>query len=107
MSQLRERLVSIAMAYAAKVLDVAAQASAKELAQGIALPKPFRESGGSIEALAERLLDLPLSGSRYREMERALIRRALQRTGNNVVAAARLLGIPRKVLVRRRDRLGA
>jgi DNA-binding NtrC family response regulator len=51
--------------------------------------------------LAEDAEDLDLE-----RMERRLITRALERTGQNVSAAARLLGISRDTLRYRLERLG-
>jgi DNA-binding NtrC family response regulator len=60
----------------------------------------------SIDALVDQLLtSCDDSGSRYRDVERAMLRRALDLTNGNKSAAARLLGLPRKALTRRWARL--
>ncbi|MBI2388134.1 MAG: sigma-54-dependent Fis family transcriptional regulator [Deltaproteobacteria bacterium] len=60
----------------------------------------------AIDALVDAILAAPDAGaSKYREVERALLRRALDQTGGNHSAAARLLGMDRKAMARRWERL--
>jgi DNA-binding NtrC family response regulator len=60
----------------------------------------------AIEALVDQVLAGGDDGvSRYRQVERAMLRRALDQMNGNKSAAARLLGLPRKSLTRRWARL--
>jgi DNA-binding NtrC family response regulator len=64
------------------------------------------ETRSPLDALVDSVLAMPeTGGSKYRETERALLRRALDIEGGNKAGAARLLGVPRKVLLRRWARL--
>lgn len=64
------------------------------------------ETRSPVDALVDSVLAMPDSGaSKYRETERALLRRALDIENGNKAGAARLLGVPRKVLLRRWARL--
>jgi DNA-binding NtrC family response regulator len=65
-------------------------------------PPPDRPTyeRGVLEALAQRLLDLPIE-DKLGAIEEILIKEALVRTGGNKSAAARLLGIHRKCIQRR------
>ncbi len=59
-----------------------------------------------LEDLVDAVLALPETGaSRIVELERQLLRRALEQVGGNKSAAARLLGMSRKALVRRWERV--
>ncbi len=55
---------------------------------------PRRRAGGT----GERRIDLPEAGISLREMQREMVRQALERTGGNQTQAARLLGISRDAL---------
>jgi DNA-binding NtrC family response regulator len=58
----------------------------------------------SMAAVAAVVVGLPTPGSKLREIERAVIRHALEETDGNVSAAARLLGVDRKQLERKVSR---
>jgi DNA-binding NtrC family response regulator len=71
---------------------------------------PRLEHGGepaakSLDGVARSVLSLP-SPRRLRDAERAVVAHALETTGGNVSAAARLLGIDRKALERKIRRHG-
>ena len=62
-------------------------------------------SGTEIDRLAKALLALPEKlGSKLRVIERAVLHHAIEACGGNKTAAARLVGVDRKVLERRWDR---
>ncbi|MBI2388136.1 MAG: sigma-54-dependent Fis family transcriptional regulator [Deltaproteobacteria bacterium] len=68
--------------------------------------RPERGPASSVEALVDEVLgSTGEADSPYRLVERAMIRRALDQTGGNRSAAARLLGVSRKALGRRWARL--
>jgi transcriptional regulator of acetoin/glycerol metabolism len=71
-----------------------------------AVAAPAASGGGlaSLDAIAEAIIALPDSKHRLREVEKAVVARALAKTKGNVSAAARLLGVERKALERRVDR---
>ncbi|MGZ3474443.1 MAG: sigma 54-interacting transcriptional regulator, partial [Polyangiales bacterium] len=76
------------------------------LVELVATPGGVPETRAPLEALVDAVLAMPDSGvSKYRETERALLRRALDIENGNKAGAARLLGVPRKVLLRRWARL--
>ncbi|MGZ3454262.1 MAG: sigma-54-dependent transcriptional regulator [Polyangiales bacterium] len=76
------------------------------LVELVATPGGVPETCAPLEALVDAVLAMPDSGvSKYRETERALLRRALDIENGNKAGAARLLGVPRKVLLRRWARL--
>ena len=60
--------------------------------------------GGTLDAIARAILDLPAGGSRLRDVEKTVVAQALEVTRGNVSAAARLLGTDRKALERRIER---
>jgi transcriptional regulator of acetoin/glycerol metabolism len=62
----------------------------------------------SLTEAAAVVVGLPTPGSKLAEIERAVLRHALEETRWNVSAAARLLGVDRKALERKiaRHRLG-
>jgi DNA-binding NtrC family response regulator len=55
----------------------------------------------STEQLAEMILALPEKGSKLEAVQRAVVLHALEVSGGNVSAAARLLGMERKALERK------
>ncbi len=69
-------------------------------------PSPVAPS--SLADAAAIVVGLPTPGSTLRQSERAVIQHALEETGGNVSAAARILGVDCKALERRmaRHRLG-
>jgi DNA-binding NtrC family response regulator len=54
----------------------------------------------SADAIAAAILALPTATSKLREVERALVRHALDTSGGNQSAAARLIGMDRKKFTR-------
>jgi len=63
---------------------------------------------GSFDALVDALLAAPDVGpSKYHAIERALLRRALDLSNGNHSAAARMLGMERRALTRRWERLAS
>jgi DNA-binding NtrC family response regulator len=58
-------------------------------------------SRGSLDAIAEQVVAHPSDGSKLEEIERAVITHAVAVSDGNVSAAARLLGVDRKMLDRR------
>jgi len=71
-----------------------------------AFPLPL--ASAAIDTLVDQVLaSADDGGSRYRAVERAMLRRALDLSNGNKSAAARLLGLERKALTRRWARLDA
>jgi len=58
-------------------------------------------TAGGLQEVARAFLRMPMEGNRLEIFEAALIREALAQTGDNKSAAARLLGVDRKVVERR------
>jgi DNA-binding NtrC family response regulator len=65
------------------------------------MPKPPRRSGSSRDLVSEQIFELEVDEPLSIAVERELLTKAMRRTGGNRAAAARLLGMPRKVLLRR------
>jgi DNA-binding NtrC family response regulator len=71
----------------------------------LAAERPAPDAATEIDRLARALLALPdRLGSKLRVMERAVLHHAIEACGGNKAAAARLIGVDRKVLERRWDR---
>jgi DNA-binding NtrC family response regulator len=62
------------------------------------LPAEVREEALESSPSRERLKDLPDDGVTFKEVERELIVKTLQKTSGNKQAAARMLGITRRLL---------
>ncbi len=62
------------------------------------LPKEVLEEAGQAAGSLERLKELPQDGVPLKEVERELILRTLQKTAGNKHAAAKMLGITRRLL---------
>jgi hypothetical protein len=56
---------------------------------------------GSVDAVVHAFIERPTDGSKLEEIERAIITHAVAVSDGNVSAAARLLGVERKMLDRR------
>ncbi|MFT3769842.1 MAG: sigma-54 dependent transcriptional regulator [Minicystis sp.] len=66
--------------------------------------RPVADAAAEIDRLARALLALPERlGSKLRVIERAVLHHAIESCGGNKAAAARLIGVDRKVLERRWD----
>jgi DNA-binding NtrC family response regulator len=90
-----ERLVLLADA---DVIDV-------PTLQDLAGERPAPDATAEIDRIARALLALPERlGSKLQVMERAVLHHAVEMSGGNKAAAARLIGVDRKVLDRRWDR---
>jgi DNA-binding NtrC family response regulator len=71
----------------------------------ICVERPVADAATEIDRIARALLALPEKlGSKLRVMERAVLHHAVESCGGNKAAAARLIGVDRKVLERRWDR---
>ena len=71
----------------------------------LARERPVLDATAEIDRIARALLALPERlGSKLRVMERAVLHHAIESCGGNKAAAARLIGVDRKVLERRWDR---
>jgi DNA-binding NtrC family response regulator len=71
----------------------------------LASERPTADAAAEIDRIARALLALPEKlGSKLRVMERAVLHHAVESCGGNKAAAARLIGVDRKVLERRWDR---
>ena len=70
------------------------------------LPEEVRGEAGSGQGPAERLKDLPEVGVPLREMEKELILKTLEMASWNKTAAARMLGITRRLLYLRLSQYG-
>lgn len=69
--------------------------------------RSFGTSTDEIDTLARSILALPLRlGSKLDVIERAVLHHAIETCGGNKSAAARLIGVDRKALERKWDRLG-
>jgi DNA-binding NtrC family response regulator len=67
--------------------------------------QPAPDATTEIDRIARALLALPERlGSKLQVIERAVLHHAVEMTGGNKAAAARLIGVDRKVLDRRWDR---
>jgi len=64
-------------------------------------PKGGESSAAELDLLGVRAVDLPCQGSKIDAVTRAIVAEALKRSGGNVSAAARLLGMERKALERK------
>jgi DNA-binding NtrC family response regulator len=99
-TDLRSAIIALAEQCATKVVSAALEHHITELAF------PTTTSTiGSLDAVAGAVVALFPRKGRYRELELAVLRRALAQTGGNKSAAAQLLGLPRKVFTRRLARL--
>ncbi|APR79691.1 Response regulator of zinc sigma-54-dependent two-component system [Minicystis rosea] len=73
--------------------------------EDLAAERPVTDAAAEIDRLARSLLALPERlGSKLRLIERAVLHHAIESCGGNKAAAARLIGVDRKVLERRWDR---
>ena len=73
--------------------------------EDLAAERPVTDAAAEIDRLARSLLALPdRLGSKLRLIERAVLHHAIESCGGNKAAAARLIGVDRKVLERRWDR---
>ncbi len=71
----------------------------------LAAERPAPDATAEVDRMARALLALPdRLGSKLRVMERAVLHHAIESCGGNKAAAARLIGVDRKVLERRWDR---
>jgi DNA-binding NtrC family response regulator len=71
----------------------------------LAADQPGSDATTEIDRLAQAVLGLPERvGSKLRTVERAVLRRAMEISGGNKAAAARLLGVDRKMLERKLER---
>jgi DNA-binding NtrC family response regulator len=71
----------------------------------LASERPPPDAAAEIDRMARALLALPdRLGSKLRVIERAVLHHAIESCGGNKAAAARLIGVDRKVLERRWDR---
>jgi DNA-binding NtrC family response regulator len=71
----------------------------------LASERPTADAATEVDRIARALLALPERlGSKLRVMERAVLHHAVEACGGNKAAAARLIGVDRKVLERRWDR---
>jgi transcriptional regulator of acetoin/glycerol metabolism len=66
-----------------------------------ALQKGSRVAAVAVEVIAAEVLALPEKGSKLDLVQRAVVIRALKESGGNISAAARSLGVDRKVLERK------
>jgi transcriptional regulator with XRE-family HTH domain len=86
-------------------LDRIARALGTSLSSAMAearKPQPRVDASADIDKLAAALVELPPEvGDKLEVVEAAALRRAMQISGGNKSAAARLLGLERKTLVRR------
>ena len=72
----------------------------------LAAERPRARRAAEIDRIARALLALPdRLGSKLGVMERAVLHHAIEACGGNKSAAARLIGVDRKALERRWDRL--
>jgi DNA-binding NtrC family response regulator len=96
--ELRNVVERLGLLADADTIDVAAL---EELA-GAA---PLADSAADIDRMARAILALPERlGSKLRVIERAVLQHAIESCGGNKAAAARLVGVDRKVLERRWER---
>jgi DNA-binding NtrC family response regulator len=71
----------------------------------LAAERPALDATAELDRIARALLALPERlGSKLQVMERAVLHHAVEMSGGNKAAAARLIGVDRKVLDRRWDR---
>jgi DNA-binding NtrC family response regulator len=70
------------------------------------LPEELREEADLTAAYTEIFKDLPDGGVRLQEVEKELILKTLQKTSGNKLAAARMLGITRRLLYLRLSQYG-
>jgi DNA-binding NtrC family response regulator len=71
----------------------------------LAAERPVPDAAAEIDRMARAILALPERlGSKLRVIERAVLHHAIESCGGNKAAAARLIGVDRKVLERRWDR---
>jgi transcriptional regulator of acetoin/glycerol metabolism len=66
-----------------------------------ALQKGSRVAAVAVEVIADQVLALPEKGSKLDLVQRAVVTRALKESDGNISAAARNLGVDRKVLERK------
>jgi DNA-binding NtrC family response regulator len=73
--------------------------------EALAPEKPSPDGTAEVDRIARALLALPERlGSKLQVIERAVLHHAVEMSGGNKAAAARLIGVDRKVLDRRWDR---
>ncbi len=65
------------------------------------LQKGSRVAAVAVEVIAAEVLALPERGSKLDLVQRAVVVRALKESGGNISAAARSIGVDRKVLERK------
>ncbi|EYF04804.1 sigma-54-dependent transcriptional regulator [Chondromyces apiculatus] len=71
----------------------------------LARERPILDTSAEVDRIARALLALPERlGSKLRVIERAVLHQAIESCGGNKAAAARLIGVDRKMLERRWDR---
>jgi DNA-binding NtrC family response regulator len=97
--ELRNVVERIALLAEGDVVDVAVL---EELVQD----RGGEDSRGQVDRIAKALLALPSTvGSKLDVIERAILHHAIEVSGGNKSAAARLIGVDRKALERKWDRL--
>lgn len=95
-------LIQLAETFAANLVREAVRAEIETL--GADADK--RSAGtATFDELVRALLAVPMKGPRYAAIESALIAEALRMSPGNQSAAARLLGMPRRVMLRRHARV--
>jgi DNA-binding NtrC family response regulator len=96
--ELRNVVERLALLADADLIDV-------PVLEELAAERPVADAAAEIDRLARTLLALPdRLGSKLRVIERAVLHHAIEACGGNKAAAARLIGVDRKVLERRWDR---
>jgi len=97
--ELRNIVERLALLSDTEVIDVSTL-------QQLARERPTLDTAGEVERLARALLALPeRRGSKLRVMERAVLHHAIEMCGGNKSAAARLIGVDRKLLDRKIESL--
>jgi len=96
--ELRNVIERLALLADADLVDV-------PVLEELAAERPAPDAAAEIDRMARALLALPdRLGSKLRVIERAVLHHAIESCGGNKAAAARLIGVDRKVLERRWDR---
>jgi len=93
---------SVAMARVVDVAERVAVADATVLLEG----ETEKPGPATVAEVGPARIELPAEGVSLRQLERAIIVRALEMQGNNQSAAARFLRIPRHVLLYRIEKYG-
>jgi DNA-binding NtrC family response regulator len=97
--ELRNVVERVALLAEDDVIDVA-------VLEELARERPSGDARGEIDRIAKTLLSLPARlGSKLDVIERAVLHHAIEVCGGNKSAAARLIGLDRKALERKWDRL--